>query len=49
MNPEGVERIVIADLGLDDGDGDVADDTADGADEKGRKGCDEACCRGNGD
>ena len=38
VNPEGVERIVIADLGLDDGDGDVADDTADGADEKGRKG-----------
>ena len=38
----GIEGIVIAEASLDDGDSDVADDTSNRTDEKGRKRSDEA-------
>ena len=46
VNPEGIEGIVIAEASLDDGDSDVADDTSNRTDEKGRKRSDEAGCPG---
>ena len=49
VNPEGIEGIVVAEFGLDDGDSDIADNAADSPDNEGRKGSDEACCRGDGD
>ena len=48
MDTEGVEGIVVTEFGFDDGDGEVADDTADSADDQGRKGSDEASCRCDG-